>query len=86
MRTTIDYPYYKGSPCVTMEIITEKFDFPGHLTACGSGYDFPGVDHEGRQTFRLSFSFFDYPNKWLFSIHNWSQLVLIIGALLTALR
>ena len=25
----------------------------GHLTASGSLYDFPGVDHEGRQTCRL---------------------------------
>ena len=22
----IGYPYYKGSPCVTTEIITDKFD------------------------------------------------------------
>ena len=27
----------------------------GHLTASGSRYDFPGVDHEGRQTCRLWF-------------------------------
>ena len=26
----------------------------GHLTASGSRYDFPGVDHEGRQTCRFS--------------------------------
>ena len=39
--TAIGYPYYKGSPCVTTEIIS------------GSRYDFPGVDHEGRQTCRL---------------------------------
>ena len=26
----------------------------GHLTATGSRYNFPGVDHEGRQTFRLT--------------------------------
>ena len=26
LRTAIGYPYYKGSPCVTTEIITEKFD------------------------------------------------------------
>ena len=25
--TAIGYPYYKGSPCVTTEIITDKFDF-----------------------------------------------------------
>ena len=26
VRTAIGYPYYKGSPCVTTEIITDKFD------------------------------------------------------------
>ena len=26
LRTAIGYPYYKGSPCVTTEIITDKFD------------------------------------------------------------
>ena len=55
VRTAIVYPYYKGSPCVTTEIITDKFDvlrgrLLGNHNDFGSRYDFPGVDHEGRQT------------------------------------
>ena len=104
VRIAIGYPYYKGSPCVTTEIITDKFDvlrgqllgnhkwkslwFPrsrprrtSNLLVMisvvtqgkplevvmislkslrfryerGSRYDFPGVDHERRQTCRLWF-------------------------------
>ena len=40
-------------------------DWSGHLTASGSRYDFPGVDHEGRQTCR--FICRQIPNLW--SLH-----------------
>ena len=40
VRTAIGYPYYKGSPCVTTEIITDKFDvLRGRLL--GNHNDFP---------------------------------------------
>ena len=81
----IGYPFYKGSPCVTTEIMTDKFDvlrgrllgnhndlcilwlellcscrvggWSGHLTVNGSRYNFPGVDHEERQTCRWPITF-----------------------------
>ena len=41
MAIAIGYPYYKGSPCVTTEIITEKFDvLRGRLLGSGSRNDF----------------------------------------------
>ena len=52
------YPLYKLSPCVTMEIKTEKtcrplWSTPGkteRLQQAVKWSDFPGVDRQGRQT------------------------------------